>query len=535
MRRLLFFILIVGLMFYSTVIFAQIPRIINYQGVLIGSNEQPVPEGEYKLTFSLYREDGTQLWTEVHDPVFIAGGTFHVRLGTNKPLDLPFNEQYFLGIKVGNDPELQPRMLLTSAAYSLNADNADKVGGIRASEIPAPNTLCPLGNDGKFPAAVLPSVATGNFIKKNEPDTSRATHSSPLLLISNLGTGDGINGRSIDGIGISGRSDKNDGIVGWTGASGKSGIFGYSTDGRGITGRSDNDDGVVGWTGTANKSGVFGHTSVSNGIGVHGLAGAAGAIGVYALNNVSGNYAKLGTDTHGIDSRGLARFVLPTGQINISTPGGWPGVIAFSQNGHRRDVIIWDNGISFEVSSSNAAPPAGNGITITENSNVGIGTTAPDAKLRVMGTVKCAILQLTGGSDIAEPFDVKKPDVVKSGMVMVIDPENPGKLKVSDKAYDSCVAGVISGAGGIMPAMLMSQSGSVADGEYPVALTGRVYCLVDASNSPIKPGDLLTTSDTPGYAMKVTDFSKAQGAILGKAMSSLEQGQGLVLILVTLQ
>ena len=62
-----------------------------------------------------------------------------------------------------------------------------------------------------------------------------------------------------------------------------------------------------------------------------------------------------------------------------------------------------------------------------------------------------------------------------------------------------------------------------------------MYCWVDTSNGPIKPGDLLTTSDTPGHAMKVTDYAKAQGAIIGKAMSSLEKGRGLVLVLVTLQ
>jgi hypothetical protein len=62
-----------------------------------------------------------------------------------------------------------------------------------------------------------------------------------------------------------------------------------------------------------------------------------------------------------------------------------------------------------------------------------------------------------------------------------------------------------------------------------------VYVLADASNGAIKPGDLLTTSDTPGYAMKVTDYARAQGAILGKAMSGLGDGKGMVLMLVTLQ
>jgi hypothetical protein len=121
-------------------------------------------------------------------------------------------------------------------------------------------------------------------------------------------------------------------------------------------------------------------------------------------------------------------------------------------------------------------------------------------------------------------------------MVVCIDPENPGNLVVSKKTYDRTVAGIISGAGGVKPGMLMGQKGTRADGEYPVAMTGRVYCWVDASNSAIRPGDLLTTSQIPGHAMKVTDHDRANGAILGKAMTGLEAGEkGLVLVLVALQ
>jgi hypothetical protein len=68
-----------------------------------------------------------------------------------------------------------------------------------------------------------------------------------------------------------------------------------------------------------------------------------------------------------------------------------------------------------------------------------------------------------------------------------------------------------------------------------VALTGRVYVQADTVNGPIQPGDLLTTSLTPGRAMKVTDHARAQGAILGKAMTGLAAGEGLVLVLVSLQ
>ena len=87
----------------------------------------------------------------------------------------------------------------------------------------------------------------------------------------------------------------------------------------------------------------------------------------------------------------------------------------------------------------------------------------------------------------------------------------------------------------VRPVWMMGQEGSEADGDYPVALTGRVYCWADASNGAIKPGDLLTTSSTPGHAMKVSNHNKALGAIIGKAMTSLEEDKGLVLVLVSLQ
>ncbi|MCH8148095.1 MAG: hypothetical protein IH987_08915, partial [Planctomycetes bacterium] len=122
-------------------------------------------------------------------------------------------------------------------------------------------------------------------------------------------------------------------------------------------------------------------------------------------------------------------------------------------------------------------------------------------------------LQIRGGSDLSEQFDIDGPTgTVKPGAVVSIDPKQPGKLLVSSKAYDRRVAGIISGAGGVKPGMLMGQAGSVADGDHPVALSGRVYCWADASNGPIQPGDLLTASDTLGHAMKVTDYYRAHGA-----------------------
>ena len=153
------------------------------------------------------------------------------------------------------------------------------------------------------------------------------------------------------------------------------------------------------------------------------------------------------------------------------------------------------------------------------------------------GTTSLQVLEINGGSDLSESFDINAQAKIEpeAGMVVCIDAENPGELIVCDQAYDFTVAGAVSGAGGVKPGMVMGQKGSIASGEHPVALTGRVYVNVDARYGAIQPGDLLTTSNTPGHAMKVTNTTQAQGAILGKAMTSLESGQGLVLVLVTLQ
>ncbi len=143
------------------------------------------------------------------------------------------------------------------------------------------------------------------------------------------------------------------------------------------------------------------------------------------------------------------------------------------------------------------------------------------------------VLQINAGSDLSERFDIRGE--VVPGYVVAIDPTTPGGLTVADRAYDTRVAGIVSGAGGVKPGMLMGQVGSIADGAHAVALTGRVWTWCDAGQHPIEAGDLLTTSATVGHAMKVTDPARAGGAMIGKAMTSLESGRGLVLVLVNLQ
>lgn len=159
---------------------------------------------------------------------------------------------------------------------------------------------------------------------------------------------------------------------------------------------------------------------------------------------------------------------------------------------------------------------------------VGIGTASPATALDVDGAIT-----IRGGADIVERFDVSGENV-EPGTVLVIDPENAGNLMVSGEPYDVRVAGIVSGAGGVKAGICLGQEG-VMDGEIPVAMTGRVYVKASTENGLIRPGDRLTTASLAGHAMKVTDSTSGVGSVIGKAMTSLDDETGLVLVLVNLQ
>ena len=164
--------------------------------------------------------------------------------------------------------------------------------------------------------------------------------------------------------------------------------------------------------------------------------------------------------------------------------------------------------------------------------NMGIGTTAPQAKLHVEGDIKVAgDIRLTG-QDIAENFETTTLAAVEPGTVMVIGDD--GSLCESCQPYDKRVAGVVSGAGNLKPAIILGRPETDCEA-VPIALFGTAFCKVDAAYSPIQTGDLLTASATPGHAMKAAQTTRAFGAIIGKALRPLAAGRGLIPILITLQ
>jgi hypothetical protein len=147
------------------------------------------------------------------------------------------------------------------------------------------------------------------------------------------------------------------------------------------------------------------------------------------------------------------------------------------------------------------------------------------------GNVKVTGDILLSGADCAEQFDVLDSDDVLPGSVLVID--DSGGLRLSQVAYDTRVAGIVSGAGNYRPGVVLDQQPSTA-GRRSVALIGKANCLVDSSHGAIAVGDLLTTSPTAGHAMRASDSQRAFGSVLGKALQPWDGGRGLIAALVML-
>jgi hypothetical protein len=122
----------IALMAMASLAAADVPQVINYQGRLTDASGNPVPDGNYQITFTIYDDstDGSAIWTETQSAA-VTGGTFNVLLGSDSALtDSHFvSNERWLGIKVGTDPELVPRTRLVTAPYTYRVATVDGASG----------------------------------------------------------------------------------------------------------------------------------------------------------------------------------------------------------------------------------------------------------------------------------------------------------------------------------------------------------------------------------------------------------------------
>jgi len=164
------------------VAYAQVPRSISYQGLLV-KNNQPVT-AQVNLHITIYDAANNKLYEESANGVQVTNGLFSVLLGGNSgvlPQSLTFDEQYYLGIDVDGTGEL-PHTPFVAAPYALNSQT---VGGIGVSVTPQAGKLLPLDANGKVPASALPqSTLTLSTIDGMPGDANGNIHLAPGANIS---------------------------------------------------------------------------------------------------------------------------------------------------------------------------------------------------------------------------------------------------------------------------------------------------------------------------------------------------------------
>lgn len=427
------------------------------------------------------------------------------------PTQVPVSEGVFaVEVDFGNQFKGEARWLQTEAKC---ADDADYTALPRQPLTAVPYAISLLPGaviDGIGPHGLTVNTPNGNAIVAYGQSNGFATIY-------------GNDGSSTGGYGVYGITLKGSGVGGYatqagTGVFGSSptgnGLFGSSTSGTGVRGVSTDGPGIyaesTNWdaihVASAGKQGLYVGSAIEDGVRVDG----AGIDGVYANGGV-GNSGVFGNNfnTNSIGVKGRANAAGSVGVWGESTSN--TGVYGLSTNG----IGVW-------AASASSAQPA------LYARNTGSGPAA-----YFDGKASASVIEIRGGADLAERFNVSG-DKAEPGTLMSIDTANPGHLTISRSAYDTKVAGIVSGAGDVKPGLTLHQAG-VMEGDTEVAIAGRVYVKAIGSNGSIEPGDLLTTSDRPGYAMKATDPARSHGAIIGKAMTGLDSGAGLVLVLVNLQ
>jgi len=337
------------------------------------------------------------------------------------------------------------------------------------------------------------------------------------------------------------------------------GVFGLAPSGFGLYGTSTSGYGIFGVSSTGDA--VYG--SSASGAGIRAISNTG--VGLVARSNGAGDIMQ------GLRSSTEVFRIDQNGRINITPTGsaGGSGAAFLINNA--------DNIRSFEIQHTGAnqamfirhTAPSNNAIDIqvddiaanTDVFHIDIPAAAPDncqfigvrrgtdVEFRVDGDGNVrADGTFSGPADFAEMIEVSEGHAnAEPGDVMVISTNKDRAVEKNTEANSTLIFGIYSTKPGFLGSerpwdeqfanngkaqLLDEQYMKETYNEVPVAVVGIVPCKVSAENGPIKPGDLLVTSATPGHAMKAP-ANPGVGTILGKALGSLASGTGIIKVYVT--
>jgi hypothetical protein len=314
-------------MLVSTTI-AEVPKLINYQGSLTDDTGSPVADGDYNMVFTIYDSEsgGSGLWYSGIQPVHVENGQFSYLLGSVNPLSQALFEDTarWLGIKVGSDPEIDPRTRLVTVPYAFRVQTLDGAYGgviydnvsINEDEPSSANMLTVQAYSGDraayFQASGQNCLLSYNNVTTGVPNT--------YAVQGHAAGGDGqihgvyglANGTSEMGIGVLGKAHTNSyysmGVLGE--ATSASGPADYHT---GVYGRADNAN--------AENTGVFAQATGAGATNYGLYATASGGTTNYS-GYFDGDVHITGTLTGGKAGLPAGAIIMWSGDAD-SIPEGW--------------------------------------------------------------------------------------------------------------------------------------------------------------------------------------------------------------------
>ncbi|MDB5163917.1 MAG: hypothetical protein JWS12_535 [Candidatus Saccharibacteria bacterium] len=280
--------------------------------------------------------------------------------------------------------------------------------------------------------------------------------------------------------------------AGWGGAGGQTAIANPSAAGGGV--------GVFGG-GAGGASSIDGTAASGQGGGSMKGGAAGGAGGSCAITTCTTRAGGAGGNTSSVTFGGAANGGSGAG---VAGTAGTAGVGSGGYGG--------GGGASNNAGAGGAG--AVGGVEGGGGGGGGAGETTTGGIGGIGGAGEVRIWTLRGtGADLAEIY-CSNDTSLAPGNTVAIDPSLQAGVRKTTKAYDSTALGTISTS----PGLVTGATEETCAKPVLVALAGRVPVKVNAQNGPIKAGDLLTASSTPGEAMKAT---KA-GTIIGQAITTYD-------------
>ncbi|MBN2541801.1 hypothetical protein JXI42_02960 [bacterium] len=323
------FIIIVSLVIANcSLVIAQIPEIIHYQGKLSDDSGAPLT-GSHTLTFKFYTVEtgGTPIWTETQDVNLDSLGLYDALLGSVTSFEsasADFSTSYWISVSVDGSPEM-PRQKLGASPYSFHSKCADRISGsgspcacestLTVGSASRPGIIRVKTASGEVAITLTAADIAGPRIKSSAPTSSGLLNIARFEIYDTTPYDDASDKSSLKGYWNSATNPGN-GIVGFTNSEGQAGVVGKavpsvsSVAAIGVYGRCEANGEL--------SSGVFGEASSTTGI-VNGVMGATNSnegTGVFggATDSTGKNY--------GVKGRTLSNNVRAAGILGIAPNDG---------------------------------------------------------------------------------------------------------------------------------------------------------------------------------------------------------------------